>query len=83
MARKERVRGARSGDRLEVLLDAGDHAAARAEARRVLADAATGGETRARASEALRSIAPERAAGVMGAIALVTAVAVGAWLLGH
>lgn len=67
-------------ERLRALLDAGDHAAARAEARAVCADAAATDRERAAAEEALASLAPDRgvvAAGAVGvAIALAVAISV-------
>ncbi|MFO0584318.1 MAG: hypothetical protein U0229_18740 [Anaeromyxobacter sp.] len=81
MARKERVKAAAGADRLEGLLAAGDHAGARREAARLQADSGAGDEARARAAEALASLAPERAALALGALALVTAALILGWLL--
>jgi len=86
MARNEgrgKARAHRPADRVEALLEAGHHAAARAEARRVLADGASTDEARARADAALRSLAPERAAAALGAVCVLAAITVGAWLLAH
>ena len=72
MSRKER-RPARV-DRIRALVDAGDHGAARVEARAVLADAGAPPEERAAAGEVLASLAPDRGALVAGAVGVATAV---------
>jgi hypothetical protein len=73
MSRKER-RTSRA-ERLQGLLDAGDHAAARAEARAVLADQGAVPEERRAAAAALSSLSPEPGAVVAGAIGVAAAVA--------
>jgi len=79
MARKEKGRG-----RTEVLaaaLAGGDHRGARAEARRVLGDAAASEAERAEAARVLALLAPERAAAVAGGLAVVAALGLAAWVL--
>lgn len=83
MARKERVKAGAGAGRLEGLLAVGDHRGARAEAARLAADPAATEEDRARAAEALRSLAPERGALVFGAGSVAVAIGIAAWLLGH
>jgi hypothetical protein len=73
MSRKER-RTSRA-ERLQGLLAAGDHAAARAEARAVLADPAAVPEERRAAAAALSSLSPEPGAVAAGAIGVAAAVA--------
>jgi hypothetical protein len=75
--RKERA----GPDRLETLLGQGDHAEARAEARRLLEDALAPEEARRRAAAVLASIAPEPGAVGVGLVGLVLALAVTGWLL--
>ncbi len=72
MSRKER-RPARA-ERLRALVEAGDHGAARAEARAVLADGGAPPEERAAAGEVLSSLAPDRGALVAGAVGAAAAV---------
>ena len=79
MSRKER-RGS-AADRIRSLLDAGDHRAARAEARAVLADPAAPDPDRSAAAAALASLAPERGAVVAGALGAAAAVVLAALLL--
>jgi hypothetical protein len=74
MSRKER-RAARA-ERLQALLDAGDHRAARAEARAALADEAATPEERRAAAATLSSLSPEPGAVVAGAIGVAAALAV-------
>jgi hypothetical protein len=75
--RKERA----GPDRLEALLRQGDHAEAKAEARRLIEDALATEEARRRAAAVLASIAPEPGAVGVGAVGLVLALAVTGWLL--
>jgi hypothetical protein len=79
MSRKER-RPARV-DRIRALVEAGDHGAARAEARAVLADAGAPPEERAGAAGVLASLAPERGALVAGAVGAAAAVAISVLVL--
>lgn len=78
MSRKER-RTPRL-ERIRALIDAGNHAAAGAEARALVEDAGASEEERAAGAALLASLAPDRgvvAAGAVGvAIALVVALAV-------
>jgi len=67
--------------RLEALLAQGDHAAARAEARRVLSDAGAAGGDRQAATATLRSLEPEPGAVRVGLAAVALAAGVAAWLL--
>jgi hypothetical protein len=78
MSRKDRARGGRA-DRVRALLEAGDHAAAAAEARAILADAAAPEPDRAAARAALDGLAPERGALVAGALGVAAAIAIAAW----
>jgi hypothetical protein len=78
MARKER-KGA-GADRLQALLDAGDHRAARAEALAVLREGA-GDPERQRAPAVLASLSPDRSAVVAGALGVAAAIAVAAWTI--
>lgn len=68
-------------ERIRTLLEGGDHAAARAEARAVLADAEAPDRERAAAVEALASLAPDRGVLAAGAVGLAVAVAVAAGVL--
>jgi hypothetical protein len=79
MARKERRGG--GGERLRALLQAGDHRAARAEARARLSDPAAPDADRAEVSAVLASLGPERGAVVAGALGVAAAVAISAWTL--
>jgi hypothetical protein len=79
MARKEKGKG-RSG-LLAAALAGGDHRAARAEARGLLADPAAPEAERAEAARVLASLAPERAAVLCGAASLLVAIALAAWVL--
>jgi len=79
MARKDRARGL--SERLEAALAAGDHGAARAEARRALGDTSAEEADRAAAARLLLSLAPERAAALCGALGVAAALAVAGWVL--
>ena len=68
-------------DRLDALLRQGDHAEARAEARRLMEDAPATEESRRRAAAVLASLAPEPGAVGVGLAGLVLALAVTGWLL--
>jgi len=74
MSRKERR--SQRAERIRALVEAGDHGAARAEARSVLADAAAPGEERDAAVETLASLAPDRGAVLAGAVGIAAAIAV-------
>jgi hypothetical protein len=74
MSRKER-RAPRT-ERLRALLEAGDHAAAREEARSVLADDGAAAGEREAAAAALASLGPEPAAAAAGALGLAAALAI-------
>ncbi|HET9553616.1 MAG TPA: hypothetical protein VFP50_11675 [Anaeromyxobacteraceae bacterium] len=67
--------------RLAALLDAGDHAEARAEAERILASAGATEAERKAAAELVASLRPEPAAVVVGLAGVATAAAIVAWLL--
>jgi hypothetical protein len=77
--RKETARAAR----LRALLEAGDVRSAVAEGRCVLADPDAPEGDRSAAREAVGRAAPERAAMVVGAIAVAVSVAVSALVLLH
>ena len=79
MSRKERR--ASPADRIRILLAAGDHRAARAAARAVLADPAAADADRGAAAAALASLAPEPGAVVAGALGVAVAVALAALLV--
>lgn len=79
MSRARRERGV--GERLDALVAAGDHAAARAEARRVAADPAASQAEREAAAGLLRSLRPDGGAVGVGLAGLTLASAVLAWLL--
>lgn len=79
MSRKERR--APRAERIRVLLDSGDHAAARKEARVVLADAAAPAEEREAAGAALSSLSPDPGAVWAGAVGVAVALAIGAFVL--
>lgn len=79
MARKDRRNPA--GGRLRALLEAGDHRAARAAARAVLADGAAGKDERAEASAALASLAPDRGVVAAGLAGVAVAVALAVWTI--
>ena len=74
MSRKER-RASRA-ERLRALLDVGDHGAARAEARAVLADESASAGDRQAAAAALSSLSPEPGAVVAGALGVAAALAI-------
>jgi hypothetical protein len=77
-----RSRGERGqADRLEALLELGDHAAARAEAARLLADPGSSEAARLAAREASARLAPERGAVLAGAAGVAVAAALAAWTL--
>jgi hypothetical protein len=77
MGRKDRRPG--GGDRLRALLQAGDHRAARVEARARLSDPAAPEAERAYAAAALASLAPERGALAAGALGALVAAVIAAW----
>jgi hypothetical protein len=79
MSRKER-RASRA-ERLQALLDAGDHGAARAEARALLADGAASPEESRAAAAMLSSLSPEPGAVVAGAIGVAACLALAAAVL--
>jgi hypothetical protein len=79
MSRKER-RPPRA-ERIRSLLEAGDHRAARAEARAVLADEGAGPEEREAAAAALSSLSPDPGAVAAGAAGVAAAVAIAAAVL--
>ncbi len=68
-------------ERIRALLEAGDHAGARDEARAVLADAGAPERERAAAAEALGSLAPDRGAVLAGAVGVAIAIALAAGVL--
>jgi hypothetical protein len=72
MSKGKRERGAAA--RLEALLEAGDHRAARAEAAALLADASTPEADRGAAAGVLASLRPDRAAVVVGLAGVVAAL---------
>jgi hypothetical protein len=78
MVRRDRSRGGRA-ERVGALLEGGDHRAAAAEARLVLADPAASEPERAAARAALDGLAPERGAVIAGALGVAAAVAIAAW----
>jgi hypothetical protein len=77
MARKERRTP--GSERLRVLLQAGDHRTARAEARAQLADPSVPQADRAEAEAVLASLAPDRGAVLVGAVGVALSVAVALW----
>ncbi len=79
MSTRRRERGAEA--RLAALAEAGDHAAARAEAARVLAAAEATEADREAAAGLLRSLQPEGGAVGVGLSCLALASAVAAWML--
>jgi hypothetical protein len=79
MSRKERE-GTRP-DRLAELLASGAHAAARREARAVLADPGATPPRKERASAVLASLAPEPGALWLGLSGVVVSLALTVWLL--
>jgi hypothetical protein len=79
MARKDR-RSTGQG-RLRALLDAGDHRAARAEARALLGDPALPEADRVEASAVLASLAPDRGVLAAGLVGAAVAVALTIWTL--
>lgn len=79
-ARKERGPAGRLG----TLLEAGDHGAARREARRLLGDATTDEAGRREAAAVLASLEPEGGAVAVGLGGVALAAAIVGWLLtGH
>jgi len=79
MTRTRRDRSA--GERLDALVEAGDHAAARSGARRLAADPAATQADREAAAGLLRSLQPDGGAVGVGLAGLALASAVAAWLL--
>jgi hypothetical protein len=79
MSRKERR--APRVERVCALLEAGDHGAARAAARALLAAPDASDGDRAAAAELLASLAPDRGAVVAGALGVAAAVALSAAVL--
>lgn len=75
MVRREKPRSGRAR-RIGALLEAGDHRAAAAEARRVLADGASGDDERQAALAALASLRPEPGAVAVGAAGLLFALGI-------
>lgn len=76
-AQKERS----AAGRLEGLLDAGDHRAARAEARRLLGAEGLGDAARREAAEALARLEPEPGAVAVGLGGVAVMAAILGWLL--
>ena len=74
MSRKER-RTPRA-ERIRGLLDAGDHGAAREQARAVLEDESAPAEEREAAAAALSSLSPEPGAVAAGAVGVAVAIAI-------
>lgn len=74
MSRKERL--APRVERIQALLEAGDHRAAGAEARALAADASAPEEERAAARAVLVSLAPDRGVLAAAAVAVLAAVVV-------
>jgi len=70
-----------AASRLGALLSGGDHARARAEARRLLADPGATEADRQEAGAALASLRPEPGAVAVAAIGAALALAVVGWLL--
>lgn len=79
MSRSQRL--PERAERIQALLDAGDHRRARAEARAVLADGAASERERGAAAEALASLAPDRGVVAAGAVGVAVAVAIAASVL--
>ncbi len=79
MSRKER-RSPRA-EPIRAALESGDHAAARAAARGILADPGASEEDRAAARDALASLRPEPAAAAAAAIGVVAAVVIAVLVL--
>lgn len=73
MVRRERTRPG-PARRLEALLEAGDHRAAAAEARRALADAGSDDEERRAARAVLASLRPEPGAVAAGLAGVLVAL---------
>jgi hypothetical protein len=78
MARKERAKGGRV-ERLEALVLGGDHGAARAEARSILAREEASETERSAAAAVLAGLAPERGVVLAGAAGVALALVVLAW----
>jgi hypothetical protein len=76
-------RGSDAAERLAALLQAGDHGAARRLAARIVADPAANAEDREAAGETLARTAPDAAVVIAGALGIVAAVGVAAWVLLH
>jgi len=66
-------------ERVRALLEGGDHAAARAEARALLADAEVPEPERASAQAVVDGLAPDRGAVAAGIAGVVAAVAITLW----
>lgn len=68
-------------ERIRALLDSGDHAAARKEARGVVADASAPSEERDAAAALLSSLAPDPGAVAAGVVGVAAAIAIAAVVL--
>jgi hypothetical protein len=79
MSKPRRERG--PAGRLALLLEGGDHGAARREARRQLADPASDEAGRREAAAALASLEPEPGAAAVGMGGLLLAALIVGWLL--
>jgi hypothetical protein len=79
MARKDRRTNPHG--RLRVLLDAGDHRRARAEARAMLADASANEDARGEAAAVLASLAPDRGVLAAGLVGVLVAIALAVFTL--
>jgi hypothetical protein len=80
MSRRDRSRPGRLAA-LQDLLEAGDHRAAREEARRIGADPAVSANERSGAASVVSGLAPEPGAVAVGVSALVAAVLLVAWIV--
>jgi hypothetical protein len=78
MSRREKGKGERGGA-VRALLDAGDHRAAAAQARRTLADPAVTPDEQEAARAVLASLRPEPGSVATGLAAVALAVAVVLW----
>jgi hypothetical protein len=78
MSRRDKGRSARI-ERVRALLEGGDHGAARAAARALLAEADATDAERAGATAALDGLAPDRGALAAGLVGVIAAVAVAVW----
>ena len=79
MSKAKKERGAAA--RLDELLEAGDHRAARAEAARLLADPSVSEAARAAAAAVLASLRPEPAAVAVGLLGLAVSLLITARVL--